>query len=273
MCSTQLKWHSHLLHSFERILGFGAPALLLRRTPKEGNAVTSRFVISSLTAALREGAPTIAPDGQNMVYVGSASTRHAILVRRIDELRARPLMGTEGAVSAFVSQDDKRIGFFTTDDKLKTVPIDGGLPATVTSLFRFTRAIWTPGGEIIADAFGNGLVRVSPTGGKPVDITRVDEARGESRHASPVLDGAGNVLFTVVRRRGGPGPGAVIGDIAVARLDVKSNLPQTPHTVGVAGRQIVAVVDGLLLYVSGEGTSIVAVPYDRGSGKATGGTR
>lgn len=176
--------------------------------------------------------------------------------------------GTEAGISAFASQDGKRIGFLTTDDKLKTVPMDGGLPSTVTSLFRFTRAIWTLGGEIIADTSGNGLVRIADGGRKPVDITRVDEAHGESRHASPVLDGAGNVLFTVVRSRGGPG--TVIGDIAVAPLDAKSNVQQPHHAVGVSGRQIVAFVDGLLLYVSGEGASIVAVTYDGAAGKTTG---
>jgi serine/threonine protein kinase/Tol biopolymer transport system component len=250
------------------VVTIGALTLLFTRDNRSGSGRTARFVISALTDAPREGAPTITPDGQKMVYVGSASTHHAILVRRIDELGAVPLPGTEGAVSAFVSPDGKRIGFLTTDDKLKIVPMDGGLPTTVASLFRFTNARWAADGDIIADGSETGLERVEESGGRTVGITRVNEAQGESRHASPLVDGDGHVLFTIVRRRSGPA--TVIGDIGVAALDPKASLPQPHHLVGVSGRQSVAVVDGWLLYVSTEAKSILAVPYDRAAGRATG---
>ncbi len=60
--------------------------------------------------------------------IGPAATGCPLLVRRLDDVRAHALAGTEGAVSAFPSPDGRWIGFFTLDDKLKKVPVDGGTP-------------------------------------------------------------------------------------------------------------------------------------------------
>ncbi|MEP6732923.1 MAG: protein kinase [bacterium] len=252
------------------LVGVSAGAWLLAQNRAAPTPKTARFVISSLTDSPREGAPTITPDGQYIVFVGSTAMKHAILVRRIDELSARPLAGTEGAMSAFVSPDGRRIGFLTTDDKLKAVPIAGGPAATLASVFRYSFAYWSRDGDIVLDSYGaNGLARLADTGGVFTPLTRVDAAHGESRHAAPILtpDGA-NVLFTVVRQRSGPG--TLIGEIAIAPYDARATQPAAHHGTGVNGRQAVAIVDQWLLYVASDGASIQAVRFDKTSGRASG---
>ncbi|MEP7001171.1 MAG: hypothetical protein ABI969_11875, partial [bacterium] len=123
----------------------------------------------------------------------------------------------------------------------------------------------------IIDTYASGgLHQLPDTGGALVELTNLDSAHGESRHASPILlDDGSSVMFTVVRRRAGPA--TVIGDFATASLRGAGASGTVPHhLVGVAGREAIAVLDDWFLYVHTDGTTILAVPFDRGSGRATG---
>jgi Tol biopolymer transport system component/tRNA A-37 threonylcarbamoyl transferase component Bud32 len=235
-------------------------------------AKTARFVISALTDSPREGAPTITPDGQSLVYIGPASTKRQIFVRGIDELTARPLAGTDGALSVFVSPDGRRIGFLTIEDKLKVVPITGGQIETLTSVFRFANARWVPGGTMILAVPGEqwrGLVRLADSGGVMTRLTVVDTSRGEAYHAAPLLlpDGR-TIVFTIVRQRGGPG--TLIGQLASAPFGARDTTPRPHQLIGVEARQAVALVDDWLVYVAAEGKSLHAVRFDHSSGRASG---
>ncbi|MEP7001610.1 MAG: serine/threonine-protein kinase, partial [bacterium] len=138
----------------------------LTRTRGAAPERAARFVISALSDAQRGGVPTLTPDGQHIVYIGSAGMRHAILVRGIDELTARPLAGKEGAISAFVSPDGKRIGFVTTDDQLRTIPLDGGTSVLLASVFRYSLAKWSSAHSSIIDTYASGgLHQLPDTGG------------------------------------------------------------------------------------------------------------
>jgi serine/threonine-protein kinase len=251
------------------VVGVGSAIWFVARGRPVISSKPATFVISSLTDSPREGAPTITPDGQNIVYVGSSDMKHAILVRRIDESSAHPLPGTEGALYAFPSPDGRRIGFITQDDRLKIVPITGGPPVTIAKVLRYTFAQWGRDSTIIFDAYGStGLAWLADSGGTPTMLTRVDFSRGESRHSAPLLLNDGkSILFTIVYRRGGPG--TLIGDLAIAHYDTRATQPARHRSIGVSGRQAVALVDDWLLYVANDGASIQAVRFDGVKGIVT----
>ena len=52
-------------------------------------------------------------------------------VRRIGDLEARPLSGTEGAAYPFWSPDSRHLAFFTDDGKLRKIDTTGGPPVTI----------------------------------------------------------------------------------------------------------------------------------------------
>ena len=252
------------------VLGMGAATWLLARDRAAPAPRTARFVVASLGDWPLRSAPTITPDGRALVYAGSAETERSVFVRPLGELRARRLAGTEGAVRAFVSPDGRWIGFFTTDDKLKKVPVAGGPPTVLAGAFRFASASWAPGGAIVTDAYGSrGLSWLADSGGRLRPLTHPDTAGGELGHRVPlVLPGGRAVVFIMERQRGGPAP--IMGELAVVPLDLQAGGPARHTLLGVHGRRAVAFVDGWLLYTGSDGASVMAVRFDPERRRTTG---
>ena len=61
-----------------------------------------------------------------------------IYVRRLDQLRAAPLAGTDGALNPFFSPDSQWIAFFA-DGKLKKIPALGGGAVTICAVLEQPR--------------------------------------------------------------------------------------------------------------------------------------
>ncbi len=124
-----------------------------------------------------------------------------LFLRRMDQPKAEPISGSEGGINPFLSPDNKWVGFWA-DDKLKKVPVSGGIPNTIcdTSPLVFG-ASWGPASSIVfTDGADSGLSRVSADGGKPEIITKPDPAREELSHRLPSwLPNGKAVLFTVMR--------------------------------------------------------------------------
>ena len=154
---------------------------------------------ATLATVDRGSAAILSPNGQALVFVGQRRTGPASLfVRRLDQLDATPLPGTEGAHSPFFSPDGQWIAFFA-DAKLKKVALSGGAPVTICD---------TPDGEghwwrrrtdrvraVLSCTDRGGLLRVSSTGGTPTGVTTL--ADGEVVHGWPqVLPGGNALLFT-----------------------------------------------------------------------------
>lgn len=245
------------------LLAAGAGAAAWRGRGGADDPPSTRFVIAPLPGGAIGRAPTLTPDGGRLVYPGSPDAGRRLFVRPVDALRAEALAGTEGALGAFVSPDGRRVGFFTSDDRLKTVPIGGGPVTVLAGVFRYSDGSWGPGDRIVLATYMlEGLSWLTADGGAPLRaLTRLDAARHETRHAAPlVLDDGATVVFTAERDRGGPVPS--IGELAVVTLDPRAAGP-APHTrLGVRGRRAVAVVDGWLLYTGEDGTTLMAVRFD-----------
>ena len=248
-----------------------AGALALWALPRGGEPVqTTRFVVAPIPDAAIGRPPTITPDGGRMVYAGSAAAGRRLFVRPVGELTARPLAGTEGALSVFVSPDGRWAAFFTSDDRLKKVPVDGGPVTTLAGAFRYSAGSWAGGDRIVLSTEGQGgLTWIPSGGGTHRRLTRLATARGETRHSAPLaLDDGRTVVFTAERHRNGPVPAD--GELAMAAIDPEAAAP-APHTLlGVRARRAVAVVDGWLLYITPDGAALMAVRFDAARRRAEG---
>jgi Tol biopolymer transport system component len=196
----------------------------------------------------------VSPDGLRFVYLGPGEGGGQLWVRERDQLLARQLAGTEGAISPFFSPDGRRVGFFTIAPmRLKTVSLGREPPVTVAdSGVDWDGGTWGRDGYIYSDS-PDGLVRVSQGGGRVERVTRLDTARAEAAHNYPdMLPNGKGVLFTILR--GG------INDYEIAVVDLATGAHH-PLTKGVFARY---AAPGYLVYVTANGTLMAAV-FDQGS--------
>jgi serine/threonine-protein kinase len=115
----------------------------------------------------------------------------------MDQLEAKPIAGTEGAVSPFFSPDGRWLGFFA-DSKLKKVSMSGGTPVILSDVpSPLATATWGADGTIVVRAsVTSELVQVSADGGVLQALTTFDS--GEFDHVSPqFLPDGETLLFTV----------------------------------------------------------------------------
>jgi serine/threonine-protein kinase len=189
-----------------RVLVGVSPASQIARTVPLPNARPFRTAIA------------LAPDGMSLVFVGelphgrstAAAGSRQLYLRKIDQLNAMPIAGTEGAESPFFSPDGQWVGFWQPDDRparageLKKVPTRGGPVVTLCRSGLPAGITWARNGRILfANHDGGGLWQVSDAGGTPEILTTPDAAKGELSHSLPHSLPDGNaVLFTVQRSRG-----------------------------------------------------------------------
>ena len=214
---------------------------------------------SLATAAIRNTnigtSVVLSPDGALFAFVAQRTSAAApeLYVRRLEQLQATALAGTEGAASPFFSPDSQWIAFFA-QGKLKKVAVTGGPVVTLCDATNGRGGSWGEDGTIVftpstADS-GLFLWRVSSGGGKPEPLTKpgVEEA---TQRWPQVLPGGKAVLYT--------GQGGV-GNYEGANLVVQP-LPAGPrkivHRGGYYGRYLPS---GHLVYIH-DGT-LFAAPFD-----------
>jgi serine/threonine protein kinase/Tol biopolymer transport system component len=72
----------------------------------------------------------LSPDGNRLVFVGEHEGVRRLYLRELAAREARVIAGTEEAASPFFSPDGRWIGFLT-NDSIKKVSLDGGVPIAV----------------------------------------------------------------------------------------------------------------------------------------------
>ena len=142
----------------------------------------------------------ISPDGRRVVY--RAGSESQLMVRALDDLVARPLIGATRANSPFFSTDGRWIAFFGSG-RLSKISTDGGAVVELCAIGAPHRGgAWGADDTILfatADR-GTGLMRVGAGGGQPEVLTTPDPGKGELDHWYPeFLPGGHAVLFTIVR--------------------------------------------------------------------------
>jgi hypothetical protein len=238
--------------------------------PAPVQAVSRFSVVLPDSQGLAEGSNgfrvALSPDGRTIVYVGPgllpSSTR--LWVRRVDQLRATPLIGTDGAINPSFAPGGTRVAFISTVPRaVRTVAIAGGPPITLTdSLVDLGGLSWGTDGYIYYDGHlkGDGLARIRETGGAPEIATMPDTMASGRYHMNPsaLPDGRGVLFTAAVSGQGGAG-----FDVAV--LDGRTRTTK----ILVHGSLARYAASGHLIYVADNGT-MMAAPFDLGRLEMTG---
>lgn len=223
----------------------------------------------SIYYASSSGRPTrkemaVSADGRVLVYSAVRANpgpgdRPRLYLRRIDELEAKPIMGTEGGLCPIISPNGDWVGFWA-DGKLRKVPSKGGIPTALCDVPLPFGFCWAAGDQIVfARERDSGLMRISAEGGQPETLTTPDRSKEEYAHILPhVLPGGDRVLFTIKRH-----PWDLQPRLAV--LDLNSGQWRAFLDNGADGRY---VATGHLAFLR-QGTLMV-VPFDPDRLKLTG---
>jgi len=141
----------------------------------------------------------VSPDGRSVVYALATGTTTLLYVKRLDELEARQIAGTQGARNPFFSPSGQWVGFHDqAHRKIKKVSLSGGEPVAVADSDFQGGAAWAPDDTILF-ASNYGLVRVPAGGGTPQIVTKSDAGQ----HWWPTMLPGGQVaLFSSLPARG-----------------------------------------------------------------------
>ena len=178
----------------------------------------------------------ISPDGSAIVYVLETGTTTALYLKKLDEIDARAIGGTQGARNPFFSPDSQWIGFYDEDDgHLKKVAVSGGEPASITDVDFEGGAAWSADGTILFAAV-DGLMKVSAAGGVPVRVTQA----GARQQLWPMFLPGGRVaLFTRLQARGTFDEADIVAiqlqNPGEAKVILKAAVPPPLRAVGSLG--------------------------------------
>ena len=200
------------------------------------------------------GAATIlSPDATVVAFVGrrpqTASSQ--LFIRRLEQLQAVPLPGTDEAESPFFSPDGKWIAFFASG-KLKKIAVAGGASVTLCDAPAGRGGAWGEDGTIVFSpnvSLATRLLRVSSTGGTPAPVTK----EGDTPQARwpQILPGGQAVLFTSSR---------TVADFTDAELIVQPLSGGAPKVVQRGGFYGRYVPSGHMLYM--HAGNLWATPFD-----------
>ncbi len=205
-----------------------------------------QFSIESDSAhRISPGSAALSPDGSVLVYNARTSSGSMLHRRRIDELDAHPIAGTEGGSAPFFSPDGGQLGF-TVEGALRKVPLDGGTPRSITEYQGFLLgATWGADDEIVFSTVYPGHVyTVSARGGTPEFLDVLNPMADTLSVNSPVfIPGTRTLLFSA---------GTRVGVTSLESADVRWLM---------AGSAAWYVRSGHVVYLEANG-SLVAQPFD-----------
>ena len=121
----------------------------------------------------------VSPDGRHIAFVATSKTKvgSSLWVRSLSAFEPRELADTRDARSPFWSPDSSTIGYFQ-ENSVKTVPVSGGSPFTVSTAgppgaeHSASSGTWSRDGVIVFGPLPDGaLYGVSAKGGTPTRVT------------------------------------------------------------------------------------------------------
>jgi serine/threonine protein kinase len=210
----------------------------LRQDGSVENRVESRLDIT--TAASTDPASlALSPDGQKVIFSApNADGWPQLWIRYLNDVSAHPLPGTESGRYPFWSPDNRSIGFFATG-RLKRLDLDGLSLRDIADAPLGLGGTWNRAGTIVFSPNWVGpLVRVSASGGRPVDVTRMTSQQSGHRLPQFLPDGR-RFLFESIESGGIAGviyAGDVDGGDAVRLVDAGSGATYAPPGYLLFGR-------------------------------------
>jgi serine/threonine-protein kinase len=233
--------------------------------PRPDSPIVTRFTIplanDDLVASYPFRSIAISPDGRQIVWASNLRLN----IRSMGSLAPTAIAGTDHGVaigSPAFSPDGKSIVYATVGDRgagvvLRTISTTGGVPTVVGQVGENGGASglsWSDSGILYTDA--SGIVRVSPSGGKPETV--VPLAQSETMQGATALPGGAGILFAVAKgREPGTAPSIDLWDGATIAVQPPTGERKTLITDGSDPRYLPT---GHLLYARG-GTLFVA-PFD-----------
>ena len=121
----------------------------------------------------------LSADGRQLAFVAIFQGAPRLWVRRLDQVTAQPLAGTEGASYPFWAPDGRAIGFFA-NGKLKRIDLGSGGLQEVANARSGRGGTWNRDDVIVFASDVGDLMRVMATGGTPVAVTTLRPAGGAS---------------------------------------------------------------------------------------------
>jgi serine/threonine-protein kinase len=207
-------------------------------------------------------AVAISPDDAHIVYGANGRLN----LRRLDQLVATPIRGTEGAPTSplesgrnpFFSPNGQWIGFWQ-NGQLKKVSVTGGAAVVLCAADNPWGASWSEDDSIVFGQGPKGIMRVAADGGTPELVVKVES--GESAHGPQVLPGGRAILFTL------RSSGAQTWD--ESRIVIQSLTTGERKEVIKGGSDARYLPSGYLVYALE--STVLAVPFDVDTLNVTGG--
>ncbi|MEX1186426.1 MAG: protein kinase [Gemmatimonadaceae bacterium] len=222
----------------------------------------SRFVVATPPDHRLDGSGltmlTISPDGGTLVYAGHGARGVQLYRRRLDELVATPIAGTEGAANPLFSPDGQWISF-TAGTTMKRMSAAGGAVVPVPTGALFPQGgIWLDNLTLAVTGLDGAIYAIDGEGKSRV-VAGPDSSKGESALiVTHAVDGGRSVITIAA-----PGAG-VIGRPYL--IDVASGKRKLILDQVVAG---VAYDRGYIAWIDPEGT-LFGAAFDLDDAKLTG---
>jgi Tol biopolymer transport system component len=163
------------------------PATLYVRRAAPEPALTRLEVVTPPTSDAFSFA--LSPDGRQLAFVANGEKGSQLWLRPLDQVRAQPLAGTEGASYPFWAPDNRAMGFFA-DGKLKRIDLTGGVVQVLADAPSARGGTWNPDGVIVfAPTTTDPLLRMAATGGTVAPVTRLAAGQGSHRWPQFLPDG------------------------------------------------------------------------------------
>jgi eukaryotic-like serine/threonine-protein kinase len=195
----------------------------------------------------------LSPDGRYLAFVPQLGSNPRVWVHSLVTGEAKALPLTEGARGAFWKPDSQEIAFFV-GDQLKTVALHGGSPIVVATVdHQANLGTWGRGNVIIVPKPGDGLQKVSATGGRLEAATVLTGEKSFHRTPQFLPDGV-HFLYTVHPA----GPGQL--ELRVGSLESKEMV----ESLGTFESNVV-YAGGYLFFVRGGyfgGGNLMVRPFD-----------
>jgi eukaryotic-like serine/threonine-protein kinase len=209
---------------------------------------------SSFSQQSGGGQIAVSPDGRKIAFVAVDSLgRNQLYVRSLSSLTALPLPGTEDATYPFWSPNSEFIGFFTPG-KMKKIDASGGPPLSICDVQEARGGSWNQDGIIVfTPGATDPMFQVPAAGGIPTQVTALDSVRHESTHRFPWFLPDSKHFLYFART----GSGTEEDRVFVASLD------------GTVNRQLLNThsnaiyADGYVLFVREQ--TLMAQPFDAGN--------
>ena len=205
----------------------GSRAVTDRATP----AAVTRFIISApagtqIVSGHRE--VVISADGQQIAFIARGASDQHIYVRRVDELTARQIAGTDGARDLTFSPDGRWLAF-NGGNKIRKVSLGGGAPTVLADAVHSHGIAWHAAEDAIyfAPHQRSAIWKVPASGdSSAVAVTTLVAERGELSHEWPLFSADGQTLVFSVNAN------ADLEHAAVAFLNLPTSAVQTIRTGG-----------------------------------------